>query len=172
MATAAAAAASPLLVKVRHGPHTAGCKLLLGSASQVEAWAERAAALAAKGSGNGDGSGSCGSSSTSGSDGSSSDGSSSNGSGSNGSGSGEDGAAYQWCVDEILGGLGVSQASGGRGGAGLEGGGEYGLVLLDENDQGLAAGQYAVFYQDGVCLGAAKIMGALEGAGAPLRQGS
>mmetsp|Transcript_35612 Transcript_35612/g.79155 ORF Transcript_35612/g.79155 Transcript_35612/m.79155 type:complete len:597 (+) Transcript_35612:87-1877(+) len=33
------------------------------------------------------------------------------------------------------------------------------IVVLDGNDQGLAAGQYAVFYQNGYCLGSAKIMG-------------
>lgn len=38
---------------------------------------------------------------------------------------------------------------------------QYGVVLLSENDQGLAAGQYAVFYQDGECLGSAQIMGGL-----------
>lgn len=32
-------------------------------------------------------------------------------------------------------------------------------VLLEGNDQGLAAGQYASFYQDGLCLGAALILG-------------
>ena len=31
-------------------------------------------------------------------------------------------------------------------------------VVLDGNDQGLAAGQYAVLYQDGACLGSAKIL--------------
>lgn len=39
--------------------------------------------------------------------------------------------------------------------------GEYGVVLLSENDQGLAAGQYAVFYQDQQCLGSAQIVGGL-----------
>ena len=31
-------------------------------------------------------------------------------------------------------------------------------VLLEGNDQGLAAGQFACFYQDGVCLGSAVIL--------------
>ncbi len=35
---------------------------------------------------------------------------------------------------------------------------QYGRVRLEGNDQGLAAGQYAVFYQGGVCLGSAKIL--------------
>eukprot|EP00775_Hariotina_reticulata_P007853 gene7853-biopygen9702 len=35
----------------------------------------------------------------------------------------------------------------------------YGYVELCDNDQGLAAGQYAVFYQDGVCLGSAQMLG-------------
>lgn len=34
---------------------------------------------------------------------------------------------------------------------------QLGRVQLDGNDQGLAAGQYAVFYQQGQCLGAAQI---------------
>ncbi len=44
------------------------------------------------------------------------------------------------------------------------------LVVLDGDDQGLAAGQYAVLYQGGVCLGCAKIEGCVAagegGAGA------
>ena len=40
-------------------------------------------------------------------------------------------------------------------------------VLLEGNDQGLAAGQYASFYQDGVCLGAAVILGDACPAGEP-----
>ncbi len=31
-------------------------------------------------------------------------------------------------------------------------------VVLEGNDQGLAAGQFACFYQDGVCLGSAVIL--------------
>ena len=31
-------------------------------------------------------------------------------------------------------------------------------VVLDGNDQGLAAGQYACFYQDNVCIGSAVIL--------------
>jgi tRNA-specific 2-thiouridylase len=30
-------------------------------------------------------------------------------------------------------------------------------VVLEGNDQGLAAGQFACFYQDGICLGSAVI---------------
>lgn len=39
---------------------------------------------------------------------------------------------------------------------------DQGKVFLQEDDQGLAAGQYAVFYLNGVCLGSAKILGALS----------
>jgi tRNA (5-methylaminomethyl-2-thiouridylate)-methyltransferase len=39
----------------------------------------------------------------------------------------------------------------------MEGDGRGGRVTLDGVDQGLAAGQYAVFYQDGACLGCAMI---------------
>ncbi|GAB4819907.1 hypothetical protein N2152v2_006953 [Parachlorella kessleri] len=41
----------------------------------------------------------------------------------------------------------------------MEESGERGWVQLDGNDQGLAAGQYAVFYQGGYCLGSAVITG-------------
>lgn len=37
--------------------------------------------------------------------------------------------------------------------------GSGGHVSLDRADQGLAAGQYAAFYQDGICLGSALIAG-------------
>lgn len=38
------------------------------------------------------------------------------------------------------------------------------VVNLNEDDQGLAPGQYAAFYQDGVCLGSASITETLGGA--------
>lgn len=40
----------------------------------------------------------------------------------------------------------------------VEAGRTHGQVTLEGNDQGLAAGQFAVFYHEGVCLGAAKIL--------------
>lgn len=51
-------------------------------------------------------------------------------------------------------------------GAGGTAAGQYGRVVLEQNDQGLAPGQYAVFYQGGVCLGSAVIVATGEGAGA------
>jgi hypothetical protein len=109
--------APPLLVKVRHGPATARCRVLLGPAAAVEAWAARMAALA-------------------------------------GSEGGEGGEARQLREEDVTCGSGV-------GGAG-PGGEQHGLFLLEERDQGLAAGQYAVLYQGGTCLGAAKIQGAIN----------
>lgn len=47
--------------------------------------------------------------------------------------------------------------------ASLQDEGLYGMVALAENDQGLAAGQYAVFYQNGVCLGSAQMLGTAAG---------
>ncbi|GBF98571.1 tRNA (5-methylaminomethyl-2-thiouridylate)-methyltransferase [Raphidocelis subcapitata] len=130
----------PLLVKVRHGPNTAGCRLLLGTAAEVGEWARRAAEL-------GGGSGSEG--------------------GGESSGSGGGGGAAGWHAEDLAVGAepagSAAAAAAGVGGGGT-GGEQYGLVLLEERDQGLAAGQYAVFYQDGVCLGAAKIAGAVGSA--------
>lgn len=76
--------------------------------------------------------------------------------GGNGSGSsgGEAGSA------EGAGAAATSTAAHGSGGDGGDGGGAAAVeatVLLDGNDQGLAAGQYAVFYQGGACLGSAVI---------------
>lgn len=39
---------------------------------------------------------------------------------------------------------------------------EQATVVLDGSDQGLAAGQYAVLYQEGVCLGSAVIQRCLN----------
>jgi hypothetical protein len=88
-----------LMVKVRHGPSIAGCRLWLGSRQQVEAWGQ---ALARR----------------------------------------EELPHPGTCTPAAAGAAGP----------------EYGLVQLEEDDQGLAPGQYAVFYQDGLCLGAAKIV--------------
>jgi tRNA-5-taurinomethyluridine 2-sulfurtransferase len=108
--------APPLTVKVRHGPHAAACRLLLGSARQVEAWAARAAALGGGGAG----------------------------------GEGGEGGAAGWRAEDVTGGAAAEADS-------------HGLVLLEGRDQGLAAGQHAVFYQGGACLGAAVILGAVDG---------
>ncbi|GIL93222.1 hypothetical protein Vretimale_8143 [Volvox reticuliferus] len=51
-------------------------------------------------------------------------------------------------------------------GDGSYGDDSYGTVVLEQNDQGLAAGQYAVFYQGGRCLGCAVIQETLETAAA------
>lgn len=61
-------------------------------------------------------------------------------------------------VAQLSAGL-TNAASGFEPGMALQQGGqEAARVLLEGNDQGLAAGQYAVFYQDNVCLGAAKLL--------------
>ncbi len=136
-----AAGGSPLLVKVRHGPNTAGCQVLLGSAGRVAAWAAAAAAVGAAAEARAAGEGGEGAAAAS-------------------------AAATEWRVEDILshaaaaGGVGSEEQrrQEERPAAGEE---EYGLVLLEERDQGLAAGQYAVLYQGGICLGSAKILGAV-----------
>ncbi|GIL55295.1 hypothetical protein Vafri_10858 [Volvox africanus] len=51
-------------------------------------------------------------------------------------------------------------------GDGSDGDDSYGTVVLEQNDQGLAAGQYAVFYQGGRCLGCAVIQETVDTADA------
>ena len=43
----------------------------------------------------------------------------------------------------------------------MEAGGSTARVALDGCDQGLAPGQFAVFYLEGICLGSATILEAL-----------
>ena len=142
---------APLLVKVRHGPHAARCAALIGTAAQVSAWARAAAALAAAADAGGGG----------------------------GEDEGADGAApaWRWRVADVVAAAGVgdgrvepaAEEPAAEGQQQHQQGQQhhqqqYALVLLDERDQGLAAGQHAVLYQGGVCLGAAQILGALGSA--------
>jgi tRNA-specific 2-thiouridylase len=64
--------------------------------------------------------------------------------------------------------LGTGAAASGSPGGGSEGApSAAGRVYLEGSDQGIAAGQLAVFYQEGVCLGSAPIQGALDAPAAP-----
>jgi tRNA-5-taurinomethyluridine 2-sulfurtransferase len=91
-----------LVVKVRHGPNTHDCDVLLGSEADAAAWLTT------------------------------------------------DGSASS--AGDVM-TLGQQQQQ-------QQGDAQYVRVQLAGNDQGLAAGQFAVFYQDGICLGAAPMLGA------------
>jgi tRNA-specific 2-thiouridylase len=133
----------PLMVKVRHGPNMYSCTLQLGLQKDVLAHAEPAgtaevdsatpvaAAAAAAGAAH------------TAQGNSSSSSSSSIGSNCLGSGSQLQEQQQQQLLPSFT------------------GEGQYGLVVLSENDQGLAAGQYAVFYQSGACLGSAQMLGSV-----------
>jgi hypothetical protein len=129
--------APPLLVKIRHGPNTAACALRLGDAGGVAAWVE--AAAAAGGGGGGDSAGALM----------------------------EAQAAAASELSQVAArgraSAAAAEASQAASQAAAAPGEEYGLVVLEERDQGIAAGQYAVFYQGGACLGSAKILGAVGG---------
>ncbi|WIA12264.1 hypothetical protein OEZ85_012328 [Tetradesmus obliquus] len=124
----------PLLVKVRHGPNMYSCSLQLGLQEDILAHAE--SAIDSKAS----------SDSAAGAD-EQADSSSSSSTGSSGSHKSIEQQHQQQQQQQQ--------------GPSFSGEGSYGLVVLCENDQGLAAGQYAVFYQQGACLGSAQMLGSV-----------
>jgi tRNA-specific 2-thiouridylase len=125
----------PLMVKVRHGPNMYTCTLQLGSQEDVLAHAESAVTVADD----------CATSASSAAD-TADLAQSSNSSSSSRHGSDSQQPQQQQQQQSL---------------PSFTGAGQYGLVVLAENDQGLAAGQYAVFYQDGACLGSAQMLGSV-----------
>jgi tRNA-specific 2-thiouridylase len=131
----------PLMVKVRHGPNMYSCMLQLGLQEDILAHAESAVMAA------------------------------------------DDGAtsAVPAAADPAAGAADTAQGNSSSSSSSISshgsdsqpqqqqqqllpsftGEGQYGLVVLSENDQGLAAGQYAVFYQGGACLGSAQMLGSV-----------
>jgi tRNA-specific 2-thiouridylase len=127
-----------LMVKVRHGPNMYSCSLQLGLQEDVLAHAESAITAADDGA----------TSSTAAAAGAADTAQgNSNSSSSMTSHSNDSQQHKQQQQQQLL--------------PSFTGEGQYGLVVLSENDQGLAAGQYAVFYQGGACLGSAQMLGSV-----------
>lgn len=143
----------PLFVKLRHGPNVYECSLQLGSREEVAAALEHGSAAAFEPSRAGHVQAAANSSSEGAGDDTTSSGSSQAGS------SGTQGSAPSLSSGSQTDSSNGVQHSPPSQDTGV--GQAYGIVLLSGNDQGLAPGQYAVFYQGQQCLGSAQIMGSL-----------